>query len=157
MFALCFDLLPSERVLQCLNFIEKKGMICSVYAAQFYLETLFKYDRAETALKLMESDDIYSSWLGMMKQGATTTMEAWHPDHKPNLSWAHPWATAPANIIARCLFGLRPTVPGWKEFSFEPNPGGLDAGRLTIPTPRGKLTAGFKRTGNAYQSSANFE
>ena len=157
MFSLCFGLVPDERITNCVNFIEAKGMICSVYAAQFYLETLFKYERAETAVKLMVDDSIYSSWLGMIKQGATATMEAWHPDHKPNLSWAHPWATAPVNIISRYLFGLRPTAPGWKEFEYNPNPGGLDSGKLTIPTPRGKLSATFKRNSKDYDLSASFE
>lgn len=157
MFALCFGLVPQERVEPCLDFIIKKGMICSVYAAQFYLETLFKYNCPEAAIALMEGDDNYSTWLGMIKQGATTTMEAWHPDHKPNLSWAHPWATAPANIIARYLFGLRPTVPGWQEFIFEPKPGKLASGSLTVPTPRGKLTAYFKRNGSSYKSSVKLE
>lgn len=156
MFALFFDLVPEERIKPCLDFIVGKGMICSVYAAQFYLETLFKYNRGETAVALMESDDIHSSWLGMLKQGATTTMEAWHPDHKPNLSWAHPWATAPANVIERHLFGLRPTVPGWKDFSFKPCPGGLESGKLTVPTPRGKLTVSFKKNGNSYIYTAEF-
>jgi alpha-L-rhamnosidase len=157
MFALCFGLVPEERVENCLNYIEQKGMICSVYAAQFYLETLFKYGKAETAVKLMTSDDLYCSWLGMIRQGATATMEAWHPDHKPNLSWAHPWATAPANIISRYLFGLRPTLPGWKNYEYKPNPGGLEFGRLTIPTPKGKLTAEFNKKRNSYDCSVDFQ
>ena len=156
MFALCFGLVPEERISNCLNFIEEKGMVCSVYAAQFYLETLFKYGRSETAVKLMTSDDLYSSWLGMIKQGATATMEAWHPDHKPNLSCAHPWATAPANIISRYLFGLRPTSPGWQNYEYKPNPGGLEFGKLTIPTPQGSLTAEFSKNRNAYDYSIAF-
>ena len=157
MFALCFGLVPEERIENCLNFIEEKGMICSVYAAQFYLETLFKYGKAKTAVQLMTSDNIYCSWLGMIKQGATATMEAWHPDHKPNLSWAHPWATAPVNIISRYLFGLRPTLPGWQDYEYKPNPGGLEFGKLTIPTPKGNLTAEFSKNSNYYDFSATFQ
>ena len=151
MFALCFDLVPKDRIPNCIEFIAKKGMICSVYAAQFYLETLFKYDYDKLAVKLMTHNDQYSSWLGMIAQGATVTMEAWHPDHKPNLSFAHPWATAPANIIPRCLFGVEPLEPGWGKFSFAPKPGGLKNAKLTIPTPKGELTVAFKRKGNNYE------
>lgn len=145
MFALCFGLVPDERIASCINYLEQKGMICSVYAAQFYLETLFKYDRAEVAIGFMVNENLHSSWLGMIAQGATATMEAWHPDGKPNLSWAHPWATAPANIITRYLFGLRPKAPGWKEFECNPKPGCLKSGNLAISTPRGKISVNFKR------------
>ena len=150
MFALCFDLVPDERIANCLRFIMDKGMVCSVYGAQFYLETLFKYGQAEFAIKLMTATN-NTSWLGMMNLGATICTEVWNSVDKRNGSMAHPWASAPANIISRCLFGLRPVEPGWKEFSFEPQPGGLEYGKLTIPTPHGQISAMFRLVDGAYE------
>lgn len=143
MFALNFGLVPESRVDGCLNFIVDKGMACSVYVAQFYLETLFQYGRADQAVKLMTADN-KTSWLGMIRLGATITCEAWSPHHKSNMSWAHPWGSSPGNIISRYLFGLRATAPGWTEYMFEPQPGGLEYGQITTPTPRGLITATFK-------------
>lgn len=142
MFALCFGLVPEERMENCLNFLMERGMVCSVYAAQFFLMTLFKFHRAEYALKLMTAEND-TSWLGMIKMGATVCCEAWSPLHKHNMSWAHPWSSSPGNMIVRGVFGLRPLSPGWKDYAFDPQPGGIESGKITIPTPCGKLFATF--------------
>lgn len=147
MFALCFDLVPPERVQTCLDFIIDSGMVCSLFAAHFYLEALCKHNRSDVAIKLMTSGGT-NSWLKMIESGATVTTEIWNPtqtDYEYVCSWAHPWGASPANIISRYIFGLRPIKPGWKEFCFEPQPGNLEYGILTISTPRGKHTASFKQ------------
>ena len=149
-FALCFGLVPEDRVQKVLDFIVGKGMACSVYAAQFYLEALCIHGRADFAIELMTADNDHS-WLGMIREGATVTTEIWHPAQKSNISFAHPWGTSPANVIVRHLFGLRPTSPGWEKFSFEPQPGGLEHGKISIPTPRGTITAAFKRKNDTYE------
>ena len=147
MFALCFDLVPPEKVKKCLDFIIKKGMVCSLFAAHFYLEALCKYNRSDVAIKLMTSTGT-NSWLKMIEAGATVTTEIWNPtqtDYEYCCSWAHPWGASPANIISRYIFGLRPVRPGWKEICFKPQPGSLDFGVLTISTPAGKHTASFRQ------------
>jgi alpha-L-rhamnosidase len=155
LFALSFDLVPPERVPKCLDFIAGKGMVCSLFAAQFYLETLIKYGRADLAIKLMTANGA-NSWQRMIDLGATVTTEIWNPiqeDYEYVCSWAHPWGASPANIITRGIFGLRPTKPGWEEFCFEPQPGSLEYGILTITTPKGKLHASFKQENGSCQKS----
>jgi hypothetical protein len=49
-------------------------------------------------------------------QGATATMEAWTRKEKPNLSWSHPWATAPATAIVKGVMGIVQTAPAFKTF-----------------------------------------
>ena len=152
MFALAFGLVPDKAQQELADYLVKRGMCCSVYAAQFYLEALFKSGRAEAAVALMTADND-TSWLGMIRRGATLTTESWTPEQKPNMSWAHPWGSAPGNIIPRYVFGLRPTEPGWRDFVFEPRPGGLDSGRIMVPTPRGRLVATFQKQGNEYRKN----
>merc|ERR1712130_200285 len=82
----------------------------------------------------------------MLSVGATTTMEAWTRKGKPNLSWSHPWAASPANIIVRFLFGVVPTVAGWYQFDVKPQPGNLTSGSIDVPTIRGIITVSFKQT-----------
>ncbi len=143
LFALAFGLVPPEHRENCLDFICAKGMACGVYVAQFLLDTLYKYNRHGQALDLLTAPD-GNSWMTMLKNGATITTESWDPTQKANMSWAHPWATAPANIITRRLFGIRPAVPGWKRFTFAPQPGFLKWAKLKLPTPRGPIFAEFK-------------
>ncbi|MFA6930080.1 MAG: family 78 glycoside hydrolase catalytic domain [Lentisphaeria bacterium] len=143
MFALRFGLVPEERIEKCLDFIIGKGMVCSVYGAQFYLDALFMYNRASEAVALMTANND-ASWLGMIHRGATITTESWNPAQKANMSWAHPWAASPANIIVRHLFGLRPTAPGWCKYEFNPRPGGITSAKIKIHTPCGTLRASFR-------------
>lgn len=67
------------------------------------------------------------TWLGMIAAGATATMEVWTTRDKPNLSWSHPWCSAPANIVPRRLMGIQPLRSGVLDF-------GLNY--LTISRPR---------------------
>lgn len=144
LFPLAFGLVPEERAGKCLEFLKVKGMTCSVYSAHFFLDTLYAYGEAEYALGLMTAKS-GNSWGHMLYElGATITTEAWDPEQKPNMSWAHPWAAAPANIIPRRLFGIRPVEPGWGTFTIDPKPGGLRWAKLKLPTPRGTVTAAFE-------------
>ena len=67
---------------------EHDGMPCGVYVSQFTLQALYKNtaDHGQAALELLTSS-AKNSWLNMIKQGATASMEAWTPDEKPNLTW----------------------------------------------------------------------
>ncbi|MGN6504799.1 MAG: family 78 glycoside hydrolase catalytic domain [Tepidisphaeraceae bacterium] len=149
LYALRFGLVPAPRVGRCLDFIVSRGVACSVFTMQFLLETLFMHGRDKTAVHLMTRRG-ERSWLEMLERGATVTTESWLTDIKPNMSWAHPWGSAPGHVVMRWLFGLRPTAPGWADYSFEPRPGGLEHGRLRVATPRGTLIASFQRQGDDY-------
>ena len=46
----------------------------------------------------------------MLNAGATT-MEVWQESDKPNLSWSHPWCSAPASAIPLLLMGVAPIDP----------------------------------------------
>ncbi|MGN0854751.1 MAG: MGH1-like glycoside hydrolase domain-containing protein [Kiritimatiellia bacterium] len=84
------------------DFLVKKGLACSVYFAQHYLDALFLLGRGKDAVELMVSDG-ERSWMNMMREGATITMEAWGQKFKPNQDWNHAWGAVPLNIIHRHL------------------------------------------------------
>ncbi|HWL52637.1 MAG TPA: alpha-L-rhamnosidase C-terminal domain-containing protein [Chthoniobacteraceae bacterium] len=137
--ALRFGLVPEPFREAVLDYIAERGMVCSPYFAQFYLETLYAFGRPEVALRLMTATS-GNGWLPMMDRfGATSTMEAWSPEQKPNVSFAHPWATAPANLIVRGLAGIRAAEPGWGRFVIDPRPGPVTQWEIKAPTPRGPI------------------
>lgn len=152
MYALRFGLVPEDRQSTSLELVKNKGMACSVFASQFLLETLFMYREDAAAVRLMSSTG-EKSWLEMIRGGATVTTESWLSEPKHNMSWAHPWGSGPGNVIVRHLFGLRPTAPGWSDYIFDPQPGGLRRGQLTVTTPRGSISAGFNQEAGEYQFS----
>ncbi len=93
---LCFGIVPEEAKENVIKHIEQKGLSCGVYFSYFVLKGLCEAGRKDTAMKLI-LDERY--WLNMIKEGATTTFEAWGKEQKVNCSLCHPWASAPTVII----------------------------------------------------------
>ncbi len=142
MFNLAFGLVPEERRNSVVDFIRSRGMACSVYGAQHLLDGLYSAGEAEYALSLMTAEHD-RSWLNMLTEGSTITLEAWAWKYKNNLDWNHAWGAAPANIIPRCVAGIRPLEPGFRKVSITPQPGGLQEFRCTHPTPSGPIRVDY--------------
>ena len=102
-------------------------------------------DNGQLALEMLTSC-AKNSWCSMLRQGATATMEAWTTDEKPNLSWSHPWASAPASAVVWGLFGIRATTPGWGSVVVKPQPGNLSWATIRVPSLRGPVEAAFNQT-----------
>ena len=87
----------------------------------------------------------------MLQQGSTITLEAWHPDYKPNLDWNHARGAAPANIISRQLMGVQPLMPGFQKVRIAPQIATLTHANAVIPTIRGNIKLNIKQTpGESY-------
>ena len=138
MFALAFGLVPDEYRQSVANFIVSRGMSCSVYGAQFLLNALYDAGKAEDALKLMTSESD-RSWINMMREGSTVSMEAWGNKFKPNQDWNHAWGAAPANIIPFQLMGIKPTEPGFSHAEIRPQIGSLRKAECKVPTRYGSI------------------
>ena len=95
-------------------------------------------EAAEYALDVLTSNGT-NSWLGMIAQGATASMEAWTREEKPNLSWSHPWCAGANSAIVRLLLGVQPLEPGWARWQFAPQPASLPAITAVAPTLRGPI------------------
>jgi hypothetical protein len=137
-FPLAFGLVPEPRIAAIADFIESKGMACSVYGAQYLLEALFAAGRANHAIGLMNARGP-RSWSRMIEEGSTMTWEAWGPEFKPNLTWNHPWGAAPANILSRFVLGVRPIEPGFSRMLIAPSLGPLKWAHGKVPTPHGPV------------------
>ena len=137
--ALALDAAEKQDVDFLADFICAKGMQCSVYMAQFLLDACFKSGKADYAVELMRSEG-ERSWLNMIAQGSTISMEAWSNALKPNQDWNHAWGAAPGNVIPRRLAGIRPLEYGFKRFVAEPQPGGVREFLMRHPTPKGTIS-----------------
>lgn len=81
------------------DYVERRGLACmGVYMAYFALAGLVKHGRYQAAVRLATDP---ACWLNMLKEGATTTFEAWGKDQKWNTSLFHPWASAPLIVFAQ--------------------------------------------------------
>ncbi|MBE6332028.1 MAG: alpha-L-rhamnosidase [Bacteroidales bacterium] len=138
-FATVFGLVPDEYKASVARHIISRGMACSVYGAQFLLDALYDCGEPDAALALMTSQSD-RSWVNMMREGSTITMEAWGNTWKPNQDWNHAWGAAPANIIPFRLMGVRPVAPAFDVVEIRPRPGSLREAECRVPSPKGPIT-----------------
>ena len=150
MFPLAFDAVPEEHIESVANYIKTRGMGPSVYGAQYLMEALYKAGEAKYALELMTATHD-RSWYNMIKTGSTISMEAWDMRYKPNSDWNHAWGAAPANIIPRYLWGIKPKTPGYGAVEIRPQLGSLKHSSVTVPTVKGKITADYNFVNNRLQ------
>jgi hypothetical protein len=143
LFPLAFGLVPEEHRSGVTAWVGKRGMACSVYAAQYLLEGLFENEAGGHALALITAPGD-RSWKHMLESGTTITWEAWDQKYKPNQDWNHAWGAAPANLLPRYVLGARPLAPGWKRALVRPNTGALKSADGKIPTPKGPLIMKWK-------------
>jgi hypothetical protein len=119
-----------------------------VYGSQYLLEGLFEAGREREAIALLTSRSD-RSWVNMMREGSTISLEAWGEKYKKNLDWNHAWGATPANIIPRYVLGVRPLTPGFGKVLIRPQSASLDV-QGTVPTIRGPVTVGVRQKPDAF-------
>lgn len=152
MFPLAFGMVPNNKKQQVTDFIQSRGMACSVYGSQFLMDALYEASAADYALHLMTKTDD-RSWYNMIRVGSTITLEAWDNKYKPNQDWNHAWGAVPANIIPRKLMGVEPLTPGYGLARIKPQLGSLAEASATIPTIKGEIRLAIENKKEEYSMS----
>lgn len=120
----------------------------SIYGAYFVLAGLYNGNDSNQAAKLLDSNGL-RSWSHIMNNlHATITPEAWDPSLKPNMTFSHPWGSAPAAQIVRGMFGIRPTQAGFKAFQVKLQPGTVKEASIKVPTVKGTIQVSYQQTGS---------
>jgi len=157
LFALTWGVPTADMVPAVLQFVIANSIgqpeLCqpgNVYPAQWLLEVLFTHanDYGSTGVEVLRCNGT-AGWLAMLRQNATTTMEAWNPADKPNLTWSHSWAASPADIMPRWMLGVRPEVPGFSSLVVQPQLGDVAAAAGCVPTPMGWVCVNVTQTVSA--------
>ncbi|MCH4170239.1 MAG: family 78 glycoside hydrolase catalytic domain [Lactobacillus sp.] len=155
-FALAYGVYDSpEMAGKLANYIKAQGEIKgSVYGAYFLLDGLYNVDAGQTAMKLMTSTGT-RSWDHVINElGATISTEAWDPKSKPNMTFSHPWGSAPASQIVRGMFGIRPTTPGFKTFQVKFQPEDVQTANISVPTVKGQIDAEYTQNADKTMTTA---
>ena len=151
MMPLAFGLVPEEHYQSVVDFVKSRGMACSVYGAQFLMDGLYNAGEADYALQLLASK-AKRSWYNMIRVGSTITLEAWDYEYKINLDWNHAWGAAPANVIPRGLWGIKPKTPGFGIATIKPQMSNLKNSEIEVPTVRGTIKAKYTYNGKRLQT-----
>ncbi|MCI1858812.1 MAG: glycoside hydrolase family 78 protein [Sporolactobacillus sp.] len=150
-YALAYHVVPTNRIdVRLTDFVGNGGVFKgSIYFAYFILRGLFNGNAGDRALRLLLNPDAakdaktFAAVLDTLK--ATIAPEAWSNKHKPNLTLSHPWGATPGCMIAEGMFGIRPTAPGFAHFQMKVQPGPVHSAKLTYPSIKGPIQAGFAR------------
>ena len=143
-FALYFDLELPKGKKPLLDYIKRRGIVCGVYFTYYYFSVLYNHKEYDKIFDLIVSDE-KNSWKTMLNTGATTCIEAWHPDDKKNCSFCHPWSSTPM-IFNDIFFGISSYGTGYKVLQFKPRiPKQFNKGTYTKPTPLSDITVSFER------------
>jgi len=151
MMPLAFGIVPEEHYQSVVDFVKSRGMACSVYGAQFLMDGLYNAGEEDYALELLASK-AKRSWYNMIRVGSTITLEAWDYEYKVNLDWNHAWGAAPANVIPRGLWGIKPKTPGFGIVSIKPQMSKLKNSAIEVPTVRGTIKANYTYNGKRLQT-----
>ncbi len=143
MFPLAFGLSPEKQTGKISQFVQSRGMACSVYGSQFLLDAVYDSNNADYGLALLASTSD-RSWYNMIRVGSTISLEAWDNKYKPNQDWNHAWGAVPANIIPRKLMGIEPIEPGFRKIRIKPQPASLKHAEIKYPTIRGDVLVSFQ-------------
>lgn len=79
------------------DLITTKGLTCcGTYFSFFVLQSLKNANQTDLIINMVKAP---GTWLNMLKEGATTTYEAWGKNQKKNTSLFHPWSCSPILIL----------------------------------------------------------
>jgi alpha-L-rhamnosidase len=145
-FSSAFGVPDVDRAAEAAEYLGTRGMQCSVYCAAFVIESLYNGDRSDIAYDLLTSTGL-RSWMNMIEDGAGATAEAWDASLKGNMTYSHPWAASPAYNVPQGMFGIKPTTPGYDEFTVRPQPQSVEWASVTLPTLKGSIGAAFHTMG----------
>lgn len=119
--------------------------ITTPYMRFYELEALCNMSEQKYVLHQMKN-----YWGGMLSRGATSFWEEYNPSEKGAAQFAmygrpygkslcHAWGASPIYLLGKYFLGIKPTMPGYKEYIIEPNLGGLDWIEGDVPTPDGNI------------------
>lgn len=131
--------------------IKADGIKGSIYEGFFVLQALYNSgaDQGNTAMDILTSTGI-NSWMHVIDLGTTITPEDWDPSLKSNMTFSHPWGSAPASQLTSGMFGIHPLSPGFTKFQIKFQPGDTQTASIKTPTIKGSIEASYTTTNSNY-------
>ena len=156
-FALCASIYNDAAMKDTLgrHLVGQETIRTSIYGAFFLLDALYHAGFGAYATALLADDDltpgIHSFASSLYNGGVTIAPEAWNVNEKNNMTFSHPWGSAPASMIVRGMFGIRPTRPGFHKFEVRPQIGDLPYASIRVPTVKGAVVVSIGQNREAYE------
>ena len=140
------DLFEEPQLKAALTAIQSPKLIQAEFYFQHYvLQSLAKHGHVAEALTV-----IRKMWRDNVEADCDTIWE-FHTGHQqvpeamPSHSRCHAFSCAPLYFMQSVILGVRPTKPGFSEFSLAPRAGDLTVAKGAIPTPHGLINVAWHR------------
>ena len=137
------------------------AMSTGIYANKYLIPALCRRGYGDIALKFMFNRD-HVSFGTMMDDGATSLWECLEmknttmPREVPVSSYNHPMHSGFAYFYYSEVGGIKPILPGFKEFEISPAYfDGISSATVSHITPYGEIKVSFKRDGKTTDYSFN--
>jgi alpha-L-rhamnosidase len=114
------------------------------YAAEVIRALAIVGDYDQLLVRLTDSST--NGWANILARGATFCWEVWQPSDANGDSMSHGWGSNVLVEIQRWLLGVRPSGAGFESFDISPPGSGPLSALGTVPTPRGTVVVGWRRT-----------
>lgn len=129
----------------------------------FYVTTA----TAEAGHRREALQDIRNYWGEMVKEGATSTWEAYDPSWPKEdfhrslqadngqgyfVSLAHGWSSGPTAWLTEQVLGIEPLEPGFREVSIRPDLVDLEWARGAEPTPQGMIRVDYRKAAQGLEA-----
>ena len=142
-------------------FIDAQGQIkMSVFGTFFLLDGLYSSGHGDIANKLLLSEDTSEgarTFAYMLRVlDATLTTEAWNEKNKTNMTYCHPWGSAPGFAVVNGILGINPTSAGFETFDVSLSTSGLNNISYTLPTVKGDISVSWKLNGETQETTLVF-
>lgn len=141
-----FNEQQKQAVKQSVLLNDKIQKITTPYMRFYELEALCALGEQDYVLREMKD-----YWGGMLKLGATSFWEEYNPSKKGTehysmygrefgKSLCHAWGASPLYLLGKYYLGVKPTAPGYATYTVEPNLGGLQWMKGTVPASNGEIS-----------------
>lgn len=142
---LFFDLLPETLQEKAVARLLDTGVVeAEFYFQYFVIGALSRSGNERDALL-----KIRQLWGEMVEKGSSTVWEGrrGNDSFEGCGSLCHAFSCAPLAFMQGVLLGIRPLLPGFREFAIDPHPLELERCQGSVPTPKGQIVVEWVKRG----------
>ena len=148
MFSIFFNYIDDEKKKSIKTSVLQNDSILKIttpYMRFYELEAMCALGEQSSVLKEMKD-----YWGGMLREGATSFWEKYNPEENGTQhlamygrpygkSLCHAWGASPIYLLGKYYLGVKPTKPGYEEYTITPTLGGLKWMEGKVPVPGGDI------------------
>jgi len=143
--AVVYGVVPARHLKAVASHVAGLGMDAEPQTAAEVIRTLATVSNYNELLVRL-TDASTNGWANILARGATFCWEVWQPSDANGDSMSHGWGSNVLVEIQQWLLGVRPSSAGFETLEVSPPVSGPVSALGTVPTPRGTVVVGWRRT-----------